>query len=601
MCIRKSVSALCFFYIISFRLFADNSIDSLLSVLNSLAGETPQKADILNALAWKYKGINVDKSIEYSERAKSISEKINYTSGIITALRYEGIAYRNKRKLAKALELFMMSLKFSEKLADTNAIAASNTMIGTVYHALGDDLLAINYNQKAIELYLAINKADGLCASYNNIGNSFKKMKKYNEALENFSHSLDYAQSLTDTSRIIEVINNIGTVHIEQNNLDEAFKQYSRAIRLSQDNPNRRDIYCTALLNLGIVYGKSKQFNNAVKHLNDALLIAAEIGYTGIVQEGFISLSDNYEKSGDYEKALSYFKKYTQMKDSVFTEKTSNDIAEMQTKYETEKKDIEIAVKQVLIDKRNQQIIGVMVISLLLILIAGLFLLQNKLRVIRKESEFKQQLLRLQMNPHFLFNSLGAIQNYLFNHRPDDAAVYLAKFADLMRHILESSQGEFVLMEREVETLKNYLQLQQLRFDYSFDFSIITDPSVDVRFLCIPPMLAQPFIENAIQHGLSKKTSNGHIRISYKIVSENSMTVEIKDNGTGISKEKQLGKKHKSMAIDITRERLGFLNKRKLKKIHFEIIDLAKTTPDAQSGTKVIFETPYKIIDELIS
>ncbi len=114
----------------------------------------------------------------------------------------------------------------------------------------------------------------------------------------------------------------------------------------------------------------------------------------------------------------------------------------------------------------------------------------------------KQRLLRSQMNPHFIFNSLSGIQNFIVTEKSTKASIYLSKFATLVRNILDSSVKEYVTLEKEIATIENYLELQKVRYAGKFEFSIKTDDAIDPESTMIPPMLAQPFIENAIEHGI---------------------------------------------------------------------------------------------------
>jgi sensor histidine kinase YesM len=197
------------------------------------------------------------------------------------------------------------------------------------------------------------------------------------------------------------------------------------------------------------------------------------------------------------------------------------------------------------------------------------------------------------MNPHFVFNSLASIQSFIFEEDKLMAGKYIADFASLMRLILENSREEFIILEKEISTLKYYLELQKLRYENKFDYSIFVDPALNPEFDVIPPMLGQPFVENSIKHGIAKKETKGQIDIRL-IKRDEYLVFEIEDNGIGREKAQQIkepeSKKHISLALSITRERLDNLNKRYRKKINFEIIDLEKD--NKPSGTLVKFEIP---------
>ena len=585
---------------VEFSLAQQNKIDSLLYLLKTDKEDTA-KAIHLNNLCSEYINIGeYNTASHYTNSALELERKLNFPKGMSRSYSNLGNIYYRQGNFDKALENHFVALKIMEEMGYNDGVSAAYNNIGIIFFEQGNFDKALENYFLSLKFATDFGGKKGIAAAYNNIGNIYFSQENFDKALENHLTSLKMRNEINDKNGIAASYNNIGNIYYRKKDFDKALENYFASLVIRQEIEDKNGI-AASYNNIGEIYTEENNSAEAIVWLKKGLVMSREIGAKDLVKEIYNSLSNAFEKINDYKNALYYKNLFVQIKDSIFNESSGKRIAEMQTKYETEKKEREIAVKQLLVEKRNKQIFAVIVIAILLLLIIGLLIWQNKLRTIQKTTEFQQRFLRLQMNPHFLFNSLGAIQNYLFENRPDDAAVYIAKFADLMRHILESSQSEFVLMERELEILENYLQLQQLRFNKSFDYIITTDPSIDIRFLCIPPMLAQPFIENSIQHGFTKKSSGGHINIRFKKSSEKKITVEIIDNGEGISSSKQKEKKHKSMAMAITKERLYLLNKQKFNKTHFEIIDLEKTETSAQTGTKIIFEVPYKIIDELVS
>jgi LytS/YehU family sensor histidine kinase len=231
---------------------------------------------------------------------------------------------------------------------------------------------------------------------------------------------------------------------------------------------------------------------------------------------------------------------------------------------------------------------------LVILLFALLLFRQNRLKTEQNALMLEQKLLRSQMNPHFLFNSLASIQNFIVTEDPDKASIYLSRFSSLMRNILDSSAEEFIPLEKEISTITYYLELQKVRYAGKFDFNIDVDENIDEENMNIPPMLAQPFIENAIEHGIKHKSSKGHISISFSF-NEDVILISVEDDGVGRIRaaeiEKQHKKDHHSMATSITRDRLANLNRKLKTKISLEIIDLKNKQGEA-SGTKVIFSIP---------
>lgn len=222
--------------------------------------------------------------------------------------------------------------------------------------------------------------------------------------------------------------------------------------------------------------------------------------------------------------------------------------------------------------------------------------MQRQLQLEKEVIELEQKALRLQMNPHFIFNALNSIQAQIGSGNDKEARYYLAKFSRLMRQILDYSRRSSILLQEETAMLENYLLVEQFCNGNNFDYSIETDEDLELDFVQIPPMLLQPFVENAIKHGfrqLETKGRRGHLSINFR--EENNMLVcEITDNGIGREaatsiQEKSNSPKHESMALKITRERLDLLQESEVKST-LEMIDLY--TENVPSGTKVVIKIP---------
>lgn len=219
----------------------------------------------------------------------------------------------------------------------------------------------------------------------------------------------------------------------------------------------------------------------------------------------------------------------------------------------------------------------------------------KEMRLSLFNSELNQKLLRLQMNPHFIFNSLFAIQNYIYSNQTHLAGNYLSDFAYLIRLILDNSRNESISLKKELETIELFLKLQKLRFEDKFDYSIEIDPQLKKDDYFIPPMLAQPFIENAIEHGLKKFDKKGSLNIKYKLIG-NAIRFTVIDNGIGLTasrkqKNKLEEEKHESLAISICRKRLDILCKKNGSKVIFKISEI-KNKDGSIAGTKVAFNIP---------
>ncbi len=244
----------------------------------------------------------------------------------------------------------------------------------------------------------------------------------------------------------------------------------------------------------------------------------------------------------------------------------------------------------------------------LLSLLVGLFWFWNKRRFNQlkakeaqksetnlKFAELELQALQAQLNPHFIFNSLGAIQYFIKTNEKEKADAYLTSFARLMRLFLESSKNKYITLAEEIEMLRLYIQLEQLRFKNSFTASIILDPELDPAQIYIPSLLLQPFIENAINHGLFHKEGLGNLALDFSPMEDEGLLVTLEDNGIGRTKAQEIKKRsvlnYKSRAMQIIDERREVLSKVEDYHIDIEIKDLYHLDKSA-AGTKVIIKIP---------
>ena len=308
------------------------------------------------------------------------------------------------------------------------------------------------------------------------------------------------------------------------------------------------------------------------------------------------------EIAGNTEEALRYHIAYSNANDTLSAIRKSEEVLRLQTGFETERyegrlKDLhqENAIQSLKLKQSGYFLMGLGSLVILIVILAIVLIRQNKLREQQKNLLLQQKLFRSQMNPHFIFNSLTSIQNFIMDADAHNASKYLSRFAKLIRHILDSSIEEYVPLEEEISTIENYLELQNLRFQNKFDFTIEVDKAINLENVNIPPMLAQPFIENSIEHGIKYKKSKGNIFIRF-LLKNKCLIFEVEDDGVGREKAQEIlykqNKDHKSLATAITHERIRVLNKKLKKKITLRILDL-KDYEGKPAGTKVVLIIPF--------
>ena len=214
----------------------------------------------------------------------------------------------------------------------------------------------------------------------------------------------------------------------------------------------------------------------------------------------------------------------------------------------------------------------------------------------RKTTELEMQALRAQMNPHFIFNSLNSINRFILQNNKAQASEYLTKFSRLIRLILQNSQAPLITLESELESLQLYLELEALRFDHHFDFKISVDEDLDVSTIKVPPLIIQPYAENAIWHGLMHKEENGHLEIQL-FMEDDLLCCKVIDDGIGRKKAVEMKSKsastHKSMGMQITADRIAIMHQKQQTDTTITVSDLVLADGEP-GGTEVLLKMPIQ-------
>lgn len=561
-----------------------------------------------------------DKAIEYYNKA--LESAIDLKNKRVLCLLYSnmGVAYSEMGSYTKALEFYFRSLKIAESEAYKQETGMVLANIGVVYYKQNNLDKTLEYYFKSLRISDEVNNKNGSAITLGNIGAVYERKDKKEKALECYLKALSIHENMQNKSGIAITLGNLGVLYERMENDTKALEYYSKALSIYEEVQYTPGIIIT-LGNMGLVYlrgksldmSKEERLKKAQPLYLRALDLSKNIGSKDILKEVHANMAEFYKEKATFsnnpkekieylEKTNFHLKQQIDLNDSLFNEQSTQKIAELNLKYETEKKERENKIlaqenelQKYELTKKNYFIGAMVFLVVIVVVLTLLFIRQNRLKAAQKNIELEQKLLRTQLNPHFIFNSLNAIQNFIYKNNAQNAADYLSKFATLMRMILNNSREEFVTLEKEISGLNLYLELQALRFNHRFEYEIITDEKIDPSSLAIPPMLAQPFIENAIEHGLLHKGDKGKLTIRFLLHSEH-ILFEVEDNGVGREKASELRKKsnpeHKPLALTITKERLSILSKGTRKKFEIDILDLKDEKGNAL-GTKVVFLIPF--------
>lgn len=359
-------------------------------------------------------------------------------------------------------------------------------------------------------------------------------------------------------------------------------------------------IVTAAKQNIATTYLETDQPNRAIPFLKESIQLANKSQDIEQKQKSVKELARAYENLGQYDKALSVIKDYVHTMDSlqslqVATTEANIALNEEFSKQEARIQKLIVTQKQKEADYRKQRnIVWGLGLTVLVFGILTWMLVRNIRQKQTANMKIRLGSLRTQMNPHFIFNSLNSVNNYISKNDERSANRYLADFSKLMRSVLKNSDQDFVGLETEMETLRIYLELEHFRFGDKFDYTIEVADGIDTDQVQVPPMLIQPYIENAIWHGLRYKETKGKLEVKL-FTDDDKLYCTVRDNGIGRVQSAALKTRHQktyqSTGIKNTTERIELLNKMHGTKLNIAIFDLTENgKPD---GTLVKMSLPY--------
>ncbi|WP_240640240.1 tetratricopeptide repeat protein [Mangrovimonas spongiae] len=550
-----------------------------------------------------------NKSITHHEQAKTAAKKAKNIELEIVSLNMLGVNYRRQDIIRLALDNHKEALDLAETIEIPSedlkrSIAVSQNSMGNIFLALKQYDFALGHFKKSLAIEKELNNKLGLAINYHNIGYAQEAKNQIDSALINYKTSLKYNNDINSVIGRIICNNSIAKIEIKKGHYNKALPLINSAIKNATQEKDQFYI-ATSYLNLGLVQLKLNQLEQANTSLTIALDIAEEYNLKSSVVTAYDYLSQLYEKTHDYKKALKYNKLHQELDETITNDRNLQYANGLIIKYETEKKNNQIQalaseneiVKLKLKQNKNFLLFSIIGGCLALAIMVILYR-QHKLKNEKKIITLEQEMLRNQMNPHFIFNSLNSIKLYIINNEKENAVYYLNKFSKLIRKILIASTEKEISLHDELETMALYMNIENIRFSNEIDFSITINDNVNTDLIKVPSLILQPFLENALWHGLSSKSGEKKITLKVSKSSPEFVTISITDNGIGreasrkIREQKKL--KRKSVGLDITKARLANFSKHYANDYSIEIIDLY--SDNKASGTKVIVNIPVRAI-----
>jgi tetratricopeptide (TPR) repeat protein len=555
----------------------------------------------------------------------------------------------NQKQYDQAETYALEAYNLCEKVGDKGRLEITSTTTGNVYFWLKNNEKAAFYYQKAYELAKDIGRNTGL--TLNNLGIIASRSKQYDKAIGYYSDAIEQYKKSSANDMIAQTQINIADIYNEKGDFANAItyaQQGTEHILKNKTITGLMEGYealITAYIRMGDL-PKALENQRKFTTLKDSLFNSSKQKELLELQTKFATEKKDKEiQILNQDKLVAELKLIQQNLDLInqklLTEKNAKtldllrqskllqeaDLARATSELSIEKQvgenrntqlslyqtELKLKQQQAEVQEKNNAILRGLLLTLI---IAGLLLWQflryrsrverereimEKLRAdeahLRQLQETELRALRSQMNPHFIFNCLNAVKSLVLKNENEAASQYITKFSRLVRMVLENSRNEWISLEEELNILTLYLEIEQTRFNNSFQYWINIEGDVDTNGVKIPPMLIQPYVENAIWHGLMHKEGNGNVTISIQEKEENIIEINVLDDGVGRQKAKALksktATKNKSLGMEISTDRLNIINQIYKVNTKVEVQDLVDSQGIA-CGTNVCLKLVLK-------
>lgn len=560
------------------------------------------------------------------------------------------ISFQQKRQTnsAQAKKDIEQAIKIAAETKNQEKLVSCKILLGEYYDDNGNFNKAFPQFTEALKIAESENDIAGMALCKYDLGFLFYKQgteEKKKIALNNFESAISFSELKGDDFLAAKSYNSASFIYLDLDQLEKAEQSSLKALNLFRaQKKERRMAQC--YLSLSRIYNKKDAYSTALNYLDSSLFIFQKYKGSAQINNVLLAKSEIFYRKKEYKKAikiaqevenspnvmgdqklfayellykiyktrnksgasLDYLEKSKTIKDSL-NELTRDKmmesvISELDAKSQLEILEKEAKINDLELEKNKYWVwalIGISALLLLVTLVSYLFYRQNKLKSEREKikleqhsMQLEQNLLRTQMNPHFIANSLAAIQGNIYKQDKEKSVTYLSKFAKLMRFILESSREKEVFLDKEITSLQNYLDLQKLLLEEKLNYKINVSKNIATDEIKIPPMIIQPFVENAIIHGIELKKENGNVALDFELLTKNKLKITITDDGLGREKAAEIYRKrntkHLSFSTNITNDRIENLNTNSKNNIEIKTKNILVN--NLISGTKVTVILP---------
>jgi hypothetical protein len=577
-------------------------VDSLINWINKNPVVDSQYIHTLHRISYRLSEEDVKKSFSYFEKVANLSDSLNFTFGKSLAQINLGILLYNSANFDASNNAFFKAIDYAEECGGLRLKAVSLNNIGDNFRSLRNFNKCRQYTNEAIAINMQLKAWRGVAINYELLNECDFEEALYDNAKFNLTKGMPFAILANESYILSQYYLGFGKLYAIDNKVDSALIYFGKAMdeaRLQNDLRNKYQVYLAEGQ-----YLKNLSPDKKVVLLDSALNIAKSTQYYEGISNAAKQLSSVFDDKKNIDSTLIYYRIYRSAFDSLFSENNRRNVIINESDWMINRKEIENRHLLELSQLQKGQLIFknallLAALILLVLIVVTAFFIYKSIEAKKKRTEFalKQKIaesqiqsLRAQMNPHFIFNSLNSIENFMMQNEKRKASDYLHKFALLIRTILESSRNELTSVSLDMEALQLYIDLEQMRFNNKFTYKETIDPKLLSGDYTVPTLLIQPYVENAIVHGIAH-SDRTDLKLNVSATLENDyIKYVIEDNGIGRCQSADYNKlnklHHKSVGLKITEDRVLLFNQEEVLNGYIKIIDLFNAD-NSSNGTRV--------------
>ena len=566
------------------------SVDSLIRLVDEHPKNDSTKIHWMHTISYMLSESDVSRSFAYYGMVSRLSDSLNFTYGKALGNINLGILLSSSGNFEASTNAFIKAIDQAKECNEPRIEAVALNDIGENFASLKDFDKCREYALQAVEINMILKAVRGVAINYELLHRCDLEQGFYTTAKINLDKGMPYALKSRENYILSSFYLGYGKLHGINNRYDSANYYFNKAIstaRQKRELRNEFQVYLAEVKYLGHIPEREK-----ITILSKAMNLAEQTRYAEGIAKSAEQLSNTYDALNNRDSSLFYYRIYRSVSDSLFSESNQRKMIVNESEWTVKKKELENNnLKQLAASQKRQIAFSNILLFLigigflLAIFVAFLLYKSFQAKKLKDISQYKQkiaetemQALQAQMNPHFFFNSLNSIENFIMQNEKKLASDYLNKFARFIRGILDSSNNDLIELGKDIESLQLYIDLEQLRFNNKFKYFCQVDPSLLQGDYRVPALLVQPFLENAINHGIGP-SDRSDLKICLKVkLIHNMIHYIIEDNGIGRDQSRiynQLNKPfHKSVGMKLTQDRINIFNQQGGSSESVKIIDL---------------------------